>query len=242
MNTQTRRWVLARRPHGIVQPDDFRIETVLLGKLQPGRVHVRAVAFGNAPAMREWMDEHSEGTAPSILVGEPLRGGAVAVVVRSAHSEFREGDLVTGVISAIPYLVAAVTMVLIGRHADRHNERRWHIAGCCLLAAAAIIGVTRAHSTGTVIPALAVGAIGIWGTLGPFWALATRFLRGGAAAGGIAIVNSLGNLAGFVAPYAIGWVKGHTGGFGGMLFVSAALACGAVLVLCVPPTVDRSTA
>lgn len=96
MNKQTRRWVLARRPDGIVKPDDFRIETVSLGALQPGRVHVRAVAFGNAPAMREWMDEHSEGTAPSILVGDPLRGCAVAVVVQSAHSEFREGDMVTG--------------------------------------------------------------------------------------------------------------------------------------------------
>jgi NADPH-dependent curcumin reductase len=96
MSKQTRRWVLAQRPHGVVQSDDFRLETVPLGALQPGQVHVRAVAFGNAPAMREWMDEHSEGTAPPILVGEPLRGGGVAVVVHSAHSEFREGDMVTG--------------------------------------------------------------------------------------------------------------------------------------------------
>ena len=72
----------------------------------------------------------------------------------------------------------------------------------------------------TVLPALCLAAIGIWGSLGPFWALATRFLRGTAAAAGIAIVNSVGALAGFVAPYAIGWVKESTGGFGGLLVVA----------------------
>src|SRR5204863_229354 len=81
-------------------------------------------------------------------------------------------------------------------------------------------------------------ALGIWGSLGPFWAISTRFLRGKSAAGGIAIVNSIGALAGFVAPFVIGWVKERTGGFNGLLVVSAALVCGAGLVLLVPHAVD----
>ncbi len=149
-------------------------------------------------------------------------------------------DLKIGFISAIPCIVAAVTMVIIGRHADRNNERRWHIATTGLVAACGVTIVSRCHSMQTVLPALCLAAIGIWGSLGPFWALATRFLRGTAAAAGIAIVNSVGALAGFVAPYAIGWVKESTGGFGGLLVVAGALFCGAILVLGIPRQVDRA--
>jgi ACS family tartrate transporter-like MFS transporter len=147
--------------------------------------------------------------------------------------------LTIGFLSAIPYVVAAVTMVLIGQHADRHNERRWHVAASAVLAACGVAIVSRCHSMQTTLPALCLSAIGIWGSLGPFWALSTRFLRGKSAAGGIAIVNSIGALAGFVAPFVIGWVKERTGGFNGFLVVSAALVCGAMLVLCVPRQVDR---
>jgi ACS family tartrate transporter-like MFS transporter len=92
----------------------------------------------------------------------------------------------------------------------------------------------------TVIPAMCVAAIGIWGSLGPFWALSTRFLRGTAAAGGIAIINSVGALAGTVAPPVIGWVKQTTGVFTlGLLTVSASLLCGAVLVMLVPRAIDQ---
>jgi ACS family tartrate transporter-like MFS transporter len=92
----------------------------------------------------------------------------------------------------------------------------------------------------SVMPALCLAAIGIWGSLAPFWALSTRFLRGAAAAGGIAIVNSIGALAGFASPSIIGWVKASSGSFtGGLLVVSASLVCGAALVLLVPRAVDK---
>jgi MFS transporter, ACS family, tartrate transporter len=151
-------------------------------------------------------------------------------------------DLMIGLLSAIPFIVAAVSMVIIGGHADRRSERRWHVAVSAVVAAGGVVLVTRCHTTGTVMIALCLAAIGIWGSLGPFWALSTRFLRGGAAAGGIAIVNSIGGLAGFVAPSAIGWAKQTTGRFtGGLLVVAVALVCGAVLVLCVPAGVDRKS-
>src|SRR5439155_11549758 len=105
-----------------------------------------------------------------------------------------------GCLSALPYIVAAVTMLLIGRHADRHNERRWHVATCAIIAACGVAMLSQCHTLPTVLAAMCFATIGIFGSLGPFWALATRYLRGPAAAGGIAIVNSIGALAGFVAP------------------------------------------
>jgi ACS family tartrate transporter-like MFS transporter len=148
-----------------------------------------------------------------------------------------------GVFSAIPYLVAAVSMVIIGRHADRRNERRGHVAVCSIVAAVGIALVSQCHTLGGVIPALCLAAIGIWGSLGPFWALSTRFLKGTAAAGGIAIINSIGALAGVVAPPVIGWAKSATGKLtAGLLVVSLALVLGALLVMLVPKRVDQSIA
>ncbi|HTL28596.1 MAG TPA: MFS transporter [Tepidisphaeraceae bacterium] len=146
-----------------------------------------------------------------------------------------------GLISAIPFLVAAVSMVLIGRHADHKNERRAHVATCAIVAAIGMAIISQCHTVASVIPALCFAAIGIFGSLGPFWALSTRFLKGTAAAGGIAIVNSIGACAGMVAPSAVGWAKERYNSFTyGLLLVSAALVCGAVLVMLVPKRVDRA--
>jgi ACS family tartrate transporter-like MFS transporter len=132
--------------------------------------------------------------------------------------------------------------VIIGKHADHRNERRWHVFGTGMIAACGIVILTRSQSTALVIASLCLAAIGIWGCLGPFWALSTRFLRGTAAAGGIAIVNSIGNLAGFVSSSVIGWALKSTGSVaGGMLVVAASLFCGAILVLCVPRAIDRES-
>ena len=79
---------------------------------------------------------------------------------------------------------------------------------------------------------LSIAAFGIWGTLGPFWTLPPALLRGTAAAGGIALVNSIGNLGGFVGPFVVGWVKDLTGGFtSGLLLLAAVLVFGAVVIL-----------
>jgi ACS family tartrate transporter-like MFS transporter len=146
-----------------------------------------------------------------------------------------------GLLSAIPYAVGAVTMVLIALLADRIGKRRPVICCCGIIGSIGVAWVAYSHSPYIGMAALCVAAIGIFGTLGPFWTIPTRYLRGTAAAGGIAIVNSTGALAGFVAPYAIGWAKTATGHFtAGLLLVSASLAVGAVLVLCVPTSADGS--
>jgi ACS family tartrate transporter-like MFS transporter len=146
----------------------------------------------------------------------------------SALSDFRIGVLAAG-----PALAAALAMVWIGTHSDRTGERHAHIAvplvvGALGFAATAAVRDSPLLATAT----LSLAAIGFTGALGPFWALPTTFLSGTAAAGGIALINSLGNVAGFAGPYLVGLVKDATGGFGGALDTFAVLMlAGAVLAL-----------
>jgi len=150
-------------------------------------------------------------------------------------------DFHVGLVTAIPYLVAAVSMVMIGISADRSGRRRWHVAGCAVIGAIGIAGLCNSVRPVWGIVALCVAAIGIFGTLGPFWALPTRYLRHTAAAAGIAIINSIGALSGFVAPSVIGWAKQTTGRFtAGLLVVAASLLAGAILILLVPANVETA--
>lgn len=140
-------------------------------------------------------------------------------------------------IASVPYVVAAVGMVVVGAHSDRTGERRWHVAGPALVGALGFLAAAAAPRA--VVPALAalsVAALGIWGALGPFWALPTAFLRGSAAAGGVALVNAVGNIGGFVGPTVVGYARDATGSFAAGLWVLAAgLVVGAGLTLALPP-------
>jgi ACS family tartrate transporter-like MFS transporter len=145
-------------------------------------------------------------------------------------------------ISALPYVAAAVAMVLVGSHSDTTGERRWHVAGPALVGALGfVMAATVPTSLVLSLVALSVAAMGVWGALGPFWALPTAFLTGRAAAGGVALVNSVGNIGGFVGPTLVGYVRDTTGGFAAGLWVLAAgLAIGAAIVLLMPARIDDS--
>jgi ACS family tartrate transporter-like MFS transporter len=143
------------------------------------------------------------------------------------------GSATVVLLSAIPYVAATIGLVVVGMHSDRVRERRWHVAGPCLIGAAGFVLTVLGPATPAyALTMLSIAAFGIWGTLGPFWTLPTAFLRGTAAAGGIAIVNSVGNCGGFVGPFLMGWIREQTGGFtAGILTMAAALVCGAAIVL-----------
>jgi len=138
-----------------------------------------------------------------------------------------------GFLTAIPYLFAAIAMVLWGRHSDKTGERRWHIALPLLLAACAF--AWSAYS-GPLLPtmiALSLATLGFYAAFGPFWSLPTALLTGTGAAAGIALVNSMGNAAGFTGPYIVGLLKQATGSFSAaLLFLAAALALGGLMALC----------
>ena len=148
-----------------------------------------------------------------------------------------EGTIQIGLVTAVPYIVSVVAMLLIGRSADTRRERRWHTALPMIVGAVGLTlsAVAGAHTTAAVA-CLALAAAGVFSAGPVFWGLPTAFLGGAAAAAGIAAINSVGNLAGFVSPYAVGWLKDLTSSTeAGMYAVSAALVVGALAVLVIPP-------
>ena len=129
----------------------------------------------------------------------------------------------TGFVTAIPYLFGTVAMILWARHSDATRERVTHVGAPLLLTAVALaVSSYIADPTMTMV-VLTVAAIGVFCTFAVFWTLPTAWLSGTAAAGAIALVNSVGNLAGFGGPYLIGWVKEATGSTSTGLLVLAVL-------------------
>ncbi|WP_228818173.1 MFS transporter [Nocardia transvalensis] len=116
-----------------------------------------------------------------------------------------------GLINAVPYVVAAVAMVWWGRHGDRTGERRWHVALPAIIGGLAIPVALYLGNPFAAMTAVTVCAVGVMAALPTFWALPGTFLTGAAAAGGIALINSLGNISGFAAPYITGWLRDLTG-------------------------------
>lgn len=142
------------------------------------------------------------------------------------------GPFGVGVLSAIPNLVAAAAMVLVGAHSDRTGERLGHIAAAAAVGAAGLAAAAYLHSTAPVIVALSLAAAGLLSTHGPIWPLPGTFLTGSAAAGGIAVMTTLANLGGFLGPYAVGVLKERSGGFQqGLLLLALISLAGAALAL-----------
>ncbi|SAL25824.1 major facilitator transporter [Caballeronia cordobensis] len=136
-----------------------------------------------------------------------------------------------GLITAVPYLPAAFALFLWSRGATKRGVRSWHIAVPALVGAVSVPLALQMGSPAATIAVITVTACAIFSALPNFWALPARFLSGAAAAAGIALINTVGNLAGFVAPYITGMAKDMTGSYqlpmlivGAMMLMSAALA------------------
>ncbi|MFI7006300.1 MFS transporter [Streptomyces sp. NPDC050145] len=144
-----------------------------------------------------------------------------------------EGALAIGVLSAVPYVAALVAMNLFGFSADKRRERRWHLVVPSLMGAAGFsMAASWTGSTALSLVALSIAAAGVLTCAPLFWSLPTAFLGGTAAAAGLAAINSVGNLAGFVSPYMIGALKDSTGSTAIPMYVLAlALVIGAAAVL-----------
>jgi ACS family tartrate transporter-like MFS transporter len=157
---------------------------------------------------------------------------------------FGLNTFLTTLVSATPYLVGLLGMVWWGRRSDRVAERRFHTAFPLFVAAAGIALSTALDDPWLKMISLCVAGFGIFANLPVFWALPTAFLSGAAAACGIAVINSIGNLAGFAGPFAMGWIKDHTGSYAGGLLLLAALgiiAMGIVLMLGRSEAPERTT-
>jgi ACS family tartrate transporter-like MFS transporter len=156
---------------------------------------------------------------------------------------FGFNTLLTGLISATPYVVGTIGMVWWGRRSDRLVERRFHTAFPLFVAAAGIAISTALDDPLLKMISLCVAGFGIFACLPVFWTLPTAFLSGAAAAAGIAVINSIGNLAGFAGPFAMGWIKDHTGSYAGGLLLLAGLgiiAMGTVLAFKHDESLERA--
>ncbi len=141
------------------------------------------------------------------------------------------GDVTKGFVTAIPYTVAIVGMIVLPRYSDRTGERKAVVAVSLALAAAAFV-VSTVVGPVAAIAALAVGLFFLLGVHGVFWTMPTALLGGAAAAAGIAAINSIGNIGGFVGPYLVGLVKDATGSTdGGLVVLAVLLAIGSALAL-----------
>jgi MFS transporter, ACS family, tartrate transporter len=137
----------------------------------------------------------------------------------------------TGFVTAIPYLFGTIAMILWARHSDAVRERVFHVGAPFFLTAIALAVSSYFTEPGATMVALTLAAIGIFCIFAVFWTLPTAWLSGTAAAGAIALINSIGNLAGFGGPYLIGWVKEATGNTSTGLLVLAILPLiGGILV------------
>jgi MFS transporter, ACS family, tartrate transporter len=145
-------------------------------------------------------------------------------------NQFGLSTMQVGLLNAVPPTVAVIAMVLWALHSDRTGERTWHVILACLAAALGLALAGSAGSVISVVAALTLVNIGISSAKPPLWSMPTMFLSGTAAAAGIATINSIGNLGGFVGPTMIGWIKDLTGSFlGGLYFVAGLLVISAVL-------------
>ena len=152
-------------------------------------------------------------------------------IVKSATSA---GNFMVGVLSAVPYVVAAVGMVIVGRHSDRTGERRWHIAVSALVGGAAFAASAFVHGLGSALVVLSIAMLGLASMFGPFWTLVTTVTNRSGAAVGIALINSVGNIGGFVGPYLFGAIREATESFSaGLTLIGVVLLVGGAVALTV---------
>jgi ACS family tartrate transporter-like MFS transporter len=129
-----------------------------------------------------------------------------------------------GWVTMIPYLCAVGAMLAWGWVSDRLGERRWTLSFACLVSAVGLVIAAQGVGTVWALVGMSVAAMGFYASKGPFWAIPSMILTGTAAASGIAWINSVGNLGGFLGPTMVGWVKDYTGSFAGGLYALAGFA------------------
>lgn len=139
-----------------------------------------------------------------------------------------------GLLTAIPYIASAIGMIVISRHSDATGERRRHLAGSMFVAATALVVSTFVPNNLVLgLVALSAAAVGLYASMPLFWTIPTRYLSGKAAAGGIALINSLALIGGFVSPTVLGFAKAATGSINIGIYVFAGVLCVGALVLLV---------
>ncbi len=146
-----------------------------------------------------------------------------------------------GLVTALPWIAAIIVMTLVGSSSDRLAERHWHFAGSFIAGAIGLIGSVMISDPTIAMVFIGIGAVGIWSALGVFWTIPQQMFSGSAAAGCLALINSIGNLGGFVGPYMMGLAKSLTGSFSsGLVGLAAFMLAGAIVAILLKRTTPLS--
>jgi MFS transporter, ACS family, tartrate transporter len=160
--------------------------------------------------------------------------GLVYFLPKMLHAASAATSFAIGLLTIIPFLAAASAMVLAGMHSDRRGEQRRHIAALALVGAAGASIAGLVSSTTATVVFLTLAFSGSFAMLGPFWALSSAVLSESTAGAGIALINCVGNLGGFLGPYSIGWLRTVSGSYrSGMIAIASALLCAGGVALLV---------
>lgn len=140
-----------------------------------------------------------------------------------------------GLLSAVPYIAASFVMILVARHSDKANERRFHVALPILMTFVGLIALTMTSNLLLSMILLTVALSGVYAFGGTFWSIPNLSLSAASAAVGIAIINSVGNLGGFMGPYLVGWLLDWTGSTNaGMYMLAGCALAETLLILAIP--------
>jgi ACS family tartrate transporter-like MFS transporter len=149
-------------------------------------------------------------------------------------------NLATGFLSAIPFAVGTIGLVAWGFSSDKHHERKWHMISACIFAAVGLAGAAWVGNSYWALFFMSIATMGIYGSRPAFWPMPSTFLTGTGAAGAIALINSVGNLGGYVGPFMVGWAKDATGRFNaGLYFLAGSTLLGAVITFFAAPAERR---
>ena len=240
------------------------IPAVLLGLLCLAVLTDRPAQARWLPAdEREWLQQHLEGDGQvrsrrvegslwqvlwsrDVLILSLVLAGSTAV---SSGLQLWQPQIIqsygltnmqTGLLSSIPFALAAVVMILWGRRSDLTGERIWHSALPLILTAASLAGALVFDSLAAIVIILCLAAIGIYAGKGPVWAVSTEWLSASTAPAGLAQINAISNLAGFGTTYAMGAIKDATGRFSLSLVPLVALSAAAAIAILWMGHADRA--
>jgi ACS family tartrate transporter-like MFS transporter len=149
--------------------------------------------------------------------------GMLIFIPQIIKSLGQSSNMMVGWLTMIPYICGGIAMVVWGLISDRMNERRWNLLGGCVVSTAGLVLAGMTMGTWWALVGMSIAATGFYGSKGPFFAMPPMFLSGTALAGGIAWINSIGNLGGFFGPWYVGVMKDATGSFSGGLYGLALL-------------------
>ena len=141
---------------------------------------------------------------------------------------------------AIPMTAALLVQVYCGHSSEKRNEKRWHIATTLFIGTFGFIATPHSPSPEISLLFICLTAVGVYGGMGVWWTMPTTFLSGAAAAGALGLINSSGNVGGWVGPYMLGFINGHTGSFTiGYYVMGACMFLAGLLILTLPKSMEH---